>query len=381
MVADANRRGYRHLLDAFWDEARSHGLALPTEHPISGASFCNARAKITSELLRHMIQELAASSAGEPAFAAAPLWYGRRVFAVDGTKINLQRSEDLASAFGVPEGGYCPQILVSTLLDVGARAPVDVEVSPFATSEREHLLKLLPRLQPGDVLVLDRGYPSHEILQALVRAQVHFLVRVPAAETFAAIDGLRASPGDDYLYWVEPPPGSPPHWHPLALRAVRLYRPGEEPSYFLTSLRRGEASPKELRDLYHRRWQAEEFFKLLKGPYIGQGQFRSLSPSGVRQEIHALILFLLIARLLMATAATATGADYTSLSQKAAVLGLAAYLTRLLLAPDRDFALRELLALLQRVLRPRDPQRPPRSCPRVSFRPRPRWGPTGNRRG
>ena len=47
MVADGNRRGYRHLLDGFWDEARSHGLELPTEKPISAASFCTARHKIS----------------------------------------------------------------------------------------------------------------------------------------------------------------------------------------------------------------------------------------------------------------------------------------------------------------------------------------------
>ena len=35
MVADGNRRGYRHLLRAFWDEAKAHGLPLPTDEPIS----------------------------------------------------------------------------------------------------------------------------------------------------------------------------------------------------------------------------------------------------------------------------------------------------------------------------------------------------------
>ena len=82
------------------------------------------------------------------------------------------------------------------------------------------------------------------------------------------------------------------------------------------------------------RWEVEEFFKLSKGPYIGQGQFRSKSPSGVIQEIHALVLFLAISRLCMGTAAAASALDYSSVSQKAAVLGLAAYLTRILLAKN-----------------------------------------------
>jgi hypothetical protein len=375
MVADGNRRGYQHLLDGFWDEARSYGLELPTEESVSAASFCTARHKVTPELLRHMLHEIASTSF-ETTFEAQR-WFGRRVFAIDGTKINLQRGEDLEAAFGVPEGCYCPQVLVSVLLDVCAKAPVDVEVSPFAWSEREHLFNMLSSLERGDVLVLDRGYPSHEVLQALVQEGIDFLMRVPSSHTFAAIDELRGSNGDDFLYYVDPPKGSPPEWTRLVLRAVRLVNADGMESFFFTTLHRRHFNRTKLRELYHMRWQAEEFFKLLKGPYIGQGQFRSKSPAGIEQEIHALVLFLAIARVLMATAARTFGTDYKALSQKSAVLGLAAYVTRLFLSHDPDHALRELRALLRRIAKIPYKPRPGRSRPRVSFKPRLRWGPSG----
>lgn len=375
MVADGNRRGYRHLLDGFWDEARSYGLKLPTEEPISAASFCAARHKVTPDLLRSMLHDIASTSF-ETTFESQR-WYGRRVFALDGAKINLQRGEDLEAAFGVPEGGYCPQVLLSVLLDVCAKAPVDVEVSPFAFSEREHLLGMLHNLERGDVLVLDRGYPSHEVLQALVQQGIDFLIRVPSTHTFAAIDELRESGGDDFLYYLDPPKGSPPEWTRLTLRAVRLKNADGEDSFFLTTLPRKHFSRARLRELYHMRWEAEEFYKLLKGPYIGQGQFRSKSPVGIEQEIRALVLFLAIARVLMATAAKASGVDYPSMSQKAAVLGLAAYVTRLFLATDPDYSRRELEALLRRIAGIPYKRRPGRASPRVSFKPRLRWGPSG----
>ena len=375
MVADGNRRGYQHLLDGFWDEARSYGMKLPTKKAVSAASFCTARHKITPALLHYMLHEIASTSL-EAAFESLR-WHGRRVFAIDGTKINLQRSPDLEAAFGVPEGAYCPQVLMSVLLDVGARDPLDVEVSPFASSERDHLFNMLPSLERGNVIVLDRGYPSHEVLQTLVQDGIDFLIRVPSTHTFAAIEELRESDGDDYLFHVDPPEGSPPEWTRLTLRAVRIRTPDGTESFFLTTLRRPHFSRAQLRELYHMRWEAEEFFKLFKGPYIGQGQFRSKSPAGIEQEIYALVLFLAIARMIMATAATASGADYDSLSQKAAVLGLAAYVTRLFLSRDTDFALRELQALLQRILKAPCKRRPARASPRVSFRPRLRWGPRG----
>src|SRR5690606_2444653 len=44
MVGDSNRRGYRHILDAFWDECATHDVPLPTEAPVTAAAFCQARA-------------------------------------------------------------------------------------------------------------------------------------------------------------------------------------------------------------------------------------------------------------------------------------------------------------------------------------------------
>ncbi len=375
MVADGNRRGYRHLLDGFWDEARSYGLPLPTEEPVSAPSFCTARHKLAPDLLRHMLHEIASTS--HESIFKSQRWNGRRVFAIDGTKINLQRDPELEAAFGVPHDCYCPQVLVSVLLDVCAKAPVDVEIAPFASSERDHVLSMLPSLGRGDVLVLDRGYPSHEVFQALAEENIDFLVRVPAAQSFSAIDKLREAGVQDGLFQFDPPQGAPAEWKTLTLRVLRLRAPDGTDSFFITTLRRGEFSRRQIGELYHMRWEAEEFYKLLKGPYIGQGQFRSKTAEGVRQEIHALILYLAIARILMATAAEASGIDYASLSQKSAVLGLAAYVTRLFLEQDEDRALRELRALLQRVVRNRDKRRRRRSRPRVSFRPRLRWGPSG----
>jgi len=376
MVADGNRRGYEHLLDAFWDEARSYGLPLPSQTPVSAASFCTARPKLTPRLFRHMLHELA-EHAFEDGARVPRRWHGKRVFAVDGTKINLQRSHDLHRFFGTPQGAYCPQALVTVLLDVCAKLPMDLEISSFAGNEREHLVAMLPSLEAGDVVVLDRGFPSHEILQALSLAGIDFLIRVPSTNTFGIVQELQDSSSTDRAFQLQPPQGSPSHWTRLDVRAVRIDVPDGTKSYFLTSLARKEFRLATLAELYHMRWDVEEFFKLLKGPYIGQGQFRSKMPTGILQEIHALILFLALTRVCMAGAAEASGRDHDSLSQKAGVLGLAAHLTRILLAPDEHSARRALGALLQRITRARRKMRPGRTFPRRSLRPMRRWHPGG----
>ncbi len=140
MVADANRRGYRHLIDGFWDEAQSFGLALPSEVPISAPSFSAARAKITPELMRTLIHK--AADEFDATFGADLRWFGRRVFAVDGTKINVQRGDELSNAFGTPNGAHCPQVLVSTLFDLVTKVPHDVVVAPHATCERQEMVRV-----------------------------------------------------------------------------------------------------------------------------------------------------------------------------------------------------------------------------------------------
>jgi hypothetical protein len=84
MVADANRRGYRHLIDAFWDEAQSFDLDLPCDEPVSSAALCKARQKLAPELLRDLLHQ--ASETFDEQFGSDKRWFGRRVFGVDGTK-------------------------------------------------------------------------------------------------------------------------------------------------------------------------------------------------------------------------------------------------------------------------------------------------------
>ena len=104
-----------------------------------------------------------------------------------------------------------------------------------------------------------------------------------------------------------------------------------------------------IRELYHMRWEEEEFYKLAKSDYIGQGQFRSKSPGGVVQEIHALALFLAISRHLMALAASSDERDIDGIGQKAAVLATAAYVVRIFLQQDTRAADRQLRHLLNQL--------------------------------
>ena len=117
----------------------------------------------------------------------------------------------------------------------------------------------------------------------------------------------------------------------------------------------------------------------MKSKYIGQGQFRSKSPSGVIQEIHVQMLFLAMSRYLLLQAAASHDSDHNEVDQKGAVLSVAAYLTRILLEKDADDLLDSLHTLLKRMARHRYRKREGRSFRRRSFRPIPKWTAQGRR--
>lgn len=378
MVADAQRRGVRHLLPDFWQHAEDHGLPLPCPTPVSSAAICQARQKLSSSLLRELLSQLASGAPGGPELGIRR-WHERRVFAVDGAKINLRRHPDLESAFGVPNGAHCPQVLFSLLVDTCTRMPIDLQISGYASSERAHLFAMLESLEAGDILLLDRGYPSHELFQDLARSGIDYLARVPVNHTFKVFDDFRRSGASETETVLDIPPDAPASWKPLPVRLVRIEGPGGEPSFYISSLSRTDFSLRDLAELYHMRWQAEEAFKLFTSEYIGQGQFRSTSPSGVIQEFHALALFLAIAQLLACVADDQIGKEAQFPSQKGAVLTLACFLTRILLDPDPQRAAAHLQQAIRRILHTRDQRRPGRSFPRRSFKPIRRWGPTGHR--
>ena len=88
LVLAKNRQGYGATLAELWDQCRRQGVPLPQPSPVSPSAMCAARAKVHENLFRALHAELL-RRAGETAMG--PRWKGHRLFAVDGTKLNLPR--------------------------------------------------------------------------------------------------------------------------------------------------------------------------------------------------------------------------------------------------------------------------------------------------
>ena len=294
--------------------------------------------------------------------------------------MTVRRSDELQEYFGSAEGANYPQASVAALSDVLTGVTYDIWIGPYGTCERTVMLKLVERLNPGDVLIMDRGYPSSEVIDALDRLDIDFVIRVPARGTWTQItEFAESSRQDDRLKLPLRKPVDKGDRPTMDVRVVKASRPGSDPMLLLTSLSQSEASIKQLDQLYHERWAIEETYKLGKGQYMNQGQLHSMSVEGVEQEILALHLFISLARTMRRLAANQTGADHRDFSQKSAIVATARYIAGLVLAP-RLYP-RQWLEAAKRVLswiaRRPDKRRPNRQFPRRSFQPRQRWNAQG----
>jgi hypothetical protein len=304
-------------------------------------------------------------------------WKGLSVFAIDGSKYRLPASAALRAAFDPecgldrPGKGHYPQCLVSTAYDVFRRLPIARTVQPIAhANERQEVKALLPHIPDGGVLLFDRGYPSHDLIDHL---QTHYagywVIRCPAAGSFGEVGAFAHSGLPDAMITL-----TPPRSKPIALRAVRLVSPAGELSVLLTNLPdSGDFPVADIIALYFRRWAVEVHYRNEKTS-LGSETFHSQTENGIRQELFAILIMAVIARTL---AVLMTDTDQPTSTQpqfKNAMISLAreAYL----LAPHNpEQSLVIFTGLLHAISRVRyyRPKKPRPPTPRVSKKPVNKW--------
>ena len=160
LVQSTNRQGYEITLMELWENCRALKIELPREKPVSAAAMCNARDKVKADLFKKLHYEIL-KHIDDSEFRK--LWKRHRVFAIDGTKLNLPRAL-VRSGYPLPtESSRYPQGLLSTLYRLKSKIPADFELFAHA-NERTAAATHLDRLRENDVVVYDRGYFSYALL-------------------------------------------------------------------------------------------------------------------------------------------------------------------------------------------------------------------------
>lgn len=319
------------------------GLAwsLPDVEPVklpSKSAIFQARDRLGAEPLKALFDRVAvplATTETPDAFLG-----GRLMVAIDGTTLDVADTPANDERFGRPgvnkgERSAFPQARLVALAECATHAIFDAELDAYTVSELALAKRLVDRLEPGMVLLADRGFTGFALWQQAVSTGADLLWRAKhnvtprRIETFA--DGswlgeMRAKNrnlADPHVvvrvveYDIDDGRGDP-------MGPFRL---------FTTMLDPDEVSATELAAAYAQRWEIESAFDELKthqrGPRI---VLRSKSPALVEQEIWGHLCCHYAIRTLMFAAARHAGVDPDRVSFTATLR-----ITRRSLSQARDF--------------------------------------------
>lgn len=265
-------------------------------------------------------------------------WRGLRMVAWDGTGILVADSAQNRAYCGRHAGangvGGFPLMRLSALVECGTRALIDAVVGPWTQAEEAQCQILCRALQPGMLLLADRGSKGHALAQAAAATGAQLLWRISADLQPPVVhqlpDGtyLSMSTGtnarDRLRRWSRHQRTIAPQIAGVAIRVIEatVSVRGANGEATTTSLRlittlldHRRYPAAALAELYHRRWEAETAYFGLKVTVRGPDRvLRSQDTDGVYQEVFGLLVVYQAARRIAAIAAAGAGIDPSRIS-------------------------------------------------------------------
>ncbi len=247
------------MLDAFYGNLCAEGSLL---RAVSDRAFAKARSRLHVPALSWLNDQLVARA---EAAGLVPRWQGFRLVAGDASVLmpairQCHRARNLANADQRLFALYLP----------GAELTLHAAVHSRLESERSMLANALDKLSPGDVLLIDRGYPASWLINLLNERGILFVMRCDSvsggwrslrefmrgdkAEAAVTLSAPDAQDAEDWECSTKAP----------TVRLVRNVATGAKLRVLLTNLSAEQVPAAAFGDLYHQRWRIEEAFKRLK---------------------------------------------------------------------------------------------------------------------
>lgn len=289
LVFSKNIQGYGITIIELWDHCRKMNFPLPQYKPVAPSALCNARAKLDENIFKIINTKVIDAYENNN---AEHRWKQHRIFAVDGTKINLPR-QLISSGYQTPsDNAHYPQGLVSCIYQLKSKIPYDFDLVSHS-DERKVAVTHFKVLKQNDVVVYDRGYFSYIMLYCHVVQGIHTVFRIQK-NTYKVIQEFMTSDSTDTIVTIKPVKSSQKEilskkpdikFIPIKLRLLKYTISGT--TYTLgTTLLDSNYKLQEFADCYHSRWGIEELYKISK-VLIDVEEFHGRKERGVKQELFA----------------------------------------------------------------------------------------------
>ncbi len=272
---------------------------------LSGGALTHARAKLCASTFVELNQQgvLPVVYEGEHA-SLVQRWRGHRLLAVDSSVVRLPKSQAVGKKFGWMEcsqdGGLkerYPQGRISVLYDVLNEVALDASLAAWKAGEEELAHGHLNRVQPGDLVISDRGYTSYLWVWDVLAQGAQFVSRCSrvsfgVAQSLFKQDRAGVSVLATLQVSKEVKAECLKRGWPLEVkvRFVTVRLKTGELEVLVTSLLDEAAYPtQEFGALYWHRWGEETFFGRLKGR-MDLEHCSGLTIAAVEQDFAATVL-------------------------------------------------------------------------------------------
>jgi hypothetical protein len=260
----------------FFSQLRQ-GLSGPC---LSAGAVTHARAKLCPSAFVELNQAVLHTVYGPAHADLVRRWHGHRLLGVDSALVRLPSHAAVGKKFGWVQCANhhglqdrYPQGRVSVLYDVLNAVALEARLVASTVAETELAHEHLAAVQPGDLLLNDRGFTGYRWLVAVRAVRAQFVSRC-SRRSFAAVQHLFAR--NEAGVSVVVPLAAPPEvraecrargW-PLEVRVrlVTVRLKSGELEVLATSLLDPAAYPTEaLAAVYWQRWGHETYYGRLKG--------------------------------------------------------------------------------------------------------------------
>ena len=211
--------------------------------------------------------------------------FGFIVFGVDGTKIELPRSDSNLNHFGT--GGKKnadPEMILCGLFHVATRSLWSFAHDVAKGSERALFALMLPCLPKDSLVLADAGFVGWKTITALIEAGQHFVIRAGANVKLLRELGCYVKEHGDIVY-LWPDKQQKKNVPPIVLRRVMVRdAKGREMCLLTNVLDEKRLSDKQIIELYAMRWNVEVSYRWLKTSLHGR-KMQSTSAQHARLEM------------------------------------------------------------------------------------------------
>jgi hypothetical protein len=258
-------------LDFFYRETSQSEFNI---RQVTKGAFSQARAKLNPSAFVEMTDNIVNTFYTE---APYKLWKGMRLLSVDGSRLVLPNHPSVKEEFGTHSFGPNADqprslALTSMLYDVLNLITIDAQIAPFSSSESELFYKHLDKVKEGDLLLMDRGYPSFALFFLLTAKKINFCVRMKE-DWWLDVKKFAESGERERIVTFKLPKKDKDklQQYPdmanqtIRCRLIRIDLENGEKEILCTSLIDCKKYPYEdFAGLYHYRWNIEEAYKLYK---------------------------------------------------------------------------------------------------------------------